>query len=497
MNNYKTFEDMKKIQVISLGFAGGLIPVMLLLVYISFFYKPKYDYSTNREHLFLEASNSIPNTGESTQIVDLTYASERSVHSVVHITTKVPRQVFRDPFFEFFYGPQQPNQQFSMGAGSGVILNTQGYIVTNNHVVENAQTIEVTLNNHKKYPAKLIGTDPNTDLAVLKIEADNLTPIVLGNSDDVKIGEWVLAVGNPFDLTSTVTAGIVSAKSRNINIINSRARRDLFPIESFIQTDAAVNPGNSGGALVNVKGELIGINTAIASNTGSYSGYSFAIPVNLMRKVVGDIIEFGVVQRGFLGAKISNVTQELMDSEKLPNTDGVYLAEIVAGGAAEKAGLKAGEVILSYDGREVNSSAELLEEVGKSSPGQTVTLEVRGKNGKTRRVNLTLQNSEGDTKLIARKNADANLSKLGATFSELTQKEKDDFNVDCGIKIASLTSGKLKSLGLREGMIITKLNNKSVCSVEEFKEILGAEQGGLLLELVTSRNRREYVGFGL
>lgn len=495
INKKKT--EMKKYQVIILGFAGGLVPVVLLFIYVSFFYTPKYGYSTNREHLFVEANHTIPNAGASTQLTDLTLASERSINSVVHITTKVPRQVQRDPFFEFFYGPQQPNQQFSMGAGSGVILNTEGYIVTNNHVIDKAQTIEVTLNNNKKYPAKLIGTDPNTDLAVLKIEANDLIPIVLGNSDEAKIGEWVLAVGNPFDLTSTVTAGIVSAKSRNINIINSKARRDAFPIESFIQTDAAVNPGNSGGALVNVRGELIGINTAIASNTGSYSGYSFAIPVNLMRKIVGDIIEFGVVQRGFLGARISNVTQELMDSEKLPNTKGVYLGEIIVGGAAEKAGLKSGDVILTYDGREVNSSSELLEEVGKGSPGQTVRLEVRGKNGKTRIVNLTLQNSDGDTKLIARKNAEANMTKLGATFAELTQKEKEDFNVDCGIKIATLTAGKFRSLGLREGMIITKLNNKNVCSIDDFKEIMGSEQGGLLLELATSRNRREYVGFGL
>ena len=488
---------MKNKKAIFYGFLGGLIPVLFLLLYVGFFLKPSHSDTFSRDGLFLEANYSAPANSDAVLLPDLTFASDRSINSVVHITTKVPRQVQRDPFFEFFYGPQQPNQQFSMGAGSGVILNTVGYIVTNNHVIDNAQTIEVTLNNNKKYPAKLIGTDPNTDLAVLKIQANDLMPIIMGNSDDTRIGEWVLAVGNPFDLTSTVTAGIISAKSRNINIINSKARRDAFPIESFIQTDAAVNPGNSGGALVNARGELIGINTAIASNTGSFSGYSFAIPVNLMRKVVADIIEFGVVQRGFIGARISNVTQELMDSDKLPNTRGVYIGEVIVGGAAERAGLKAGEVILKYDGKEVNSSSELLEEVGKGSPGQTIQLEVRGKNGKTRMVNLVLQNSDGDTKLIAKKNAEAQMSKLGATFAELSKKEKEDFNLDCGIKIATLTNGKLKSLGLREGIIITKLNNRQVCSVEEFSEILGSEDGGMLLELATSRNRREFIGFGL
>jgi Do/DeqQ family serine protease len=489
---------MKKLQVLGLGFLGGLIPVTLAFFYASNFKNSLNGGNASDKNLFVEASNTpISQDQLGVNAPDLTVASERSIHSVVHITTKVSRQVARDPFYEFFYGPQAPNQQFSYGAGSGVVLNTDGYVVTNNHVVENAETIEVTLNNNEKYPAKLIGTDPNTDLAVLKISADNLKPIVIGNSDEVKIGEWVLAVGNPFDLTSTVTAGIVSAKSRNINIINSRARRDAFPIESFIQTDAAVNPGNSGGALVNTRGELIGINTAIASKTGSYSGYSFAIPVNLMRKVIGDLIEFGVVQRGFIGARISNVTQELVDQENLPNTKGVYIGEIVEGGAAEKAGLKAGDVILSYEGREVNSSSELLEEVGKGSPGQSVELLVRAKNGKTKTVQLKLQNSEGDTKLIAKRNAEENLSKLGAKFAEISASEKEALNVSCGIKVKSLENGKLKSLGLREGTVITKLNNKEVCSIEDFNQILGQESGGLLLELATAKNRREYIGFGL
>lgn len=334
---------MKRVEIFGIGLTGGLLPLVTFFAYSFIGSNDKSVSIPDNPNHFIEANYTSSIKDEAAVLLpDLTAASERSINSVVHITAKIPRQVQRDPFFDFFHDQQQPNQQYAFGAGSGVILNTEGYIVTNNHVIDRAVSIEITLNNNMKFTAKVIGTDPNTDLAVLKIDANNLESIVIGNSDDVKIGEWVLAVGNPFDLTSTVTAGIVSAKSRNINIIHSRSRRDNFPIESFIQTDAAVNPGNSGGALVNARGELIGINTAIASNTGSYAGYSFAIPVNLMRKVVKDIIDFGSVKRGFIGAQISNVTQEIMDSEKLPNTRGVYIAEVLPGGAAENTGRRGG-----------------------------------------------------------------------------------------------------------------------------------------------------------
>ena len=489
---------MKKRQILGLGVLGGLIPIMGVFAY-SYFFTAENTPENPRANYFMEANyedNEASNSQASVVLPDLTSASEKTINTVVHITTKVPRQVSRDPFYEFFYGPQQPSEQYAYGAGSGVIINSEGYIVTNNHVIDKAKTIEVTLNNNKKYEAELIGTDPNTDLAVLKIKADHLQPVTIGNSDDVRIGEWVLAVGNPFDLTSTVTAGIVSAKSRNINIIGSR-KKDALPIESFIQTDAAVNPGNSGGALVNVRGELIGINTAIASNTGSYAGYSFAIPVNLMRKVVGDIMEYGMVQRGFIGARIANVTQEIMNEEKLPDTKGVYIAEVIEGGAAQKTGIKKGEVILEVNGKAVNSSSELLEEVGKGSPGQKMAVLVRSAKGKERTVDLILQNSDGDTALIAKNNAEETLGKLGASFTELSTDEKEKLGISCGIKIEKLGAGKLKSLGLKEGMVISGLNNKKVCSVEEFQTILGEEKGGILLELTSGRGRKEYIGFGL
>ena len=307
---------------------------------------------------------------------DFTGASASTINSVVHVTTKVVQTTFqRDPFQEFFNGPGAGGREFKQygsGAGSGVIISSEGYIITNNHVVDNASEIEVILNDNSKYTAKIVGTDPATDLAVLKIEGKGFTPIPMGNSDDLKIGQWVLAVGNPFNLTSTVTAGIVSAKARNINLLSERSGKDVFPIESFIQTDAAVNPGNSGGALVNTNGELVGINTAIASQTGSYSGYSFAIPVNLVQKVMSDIIDYGIVQRGFLGVQISDITQEIKEKESLPDLKGVFIATVVEDGSADKAGIKDGEVILKIGSKEVNSVASLQEEIGKRRPGDKV-----------------------------------------------------------------------------------------------------------------------------
>jgi S1-C subfamily serine protease len=332
-------------------------------------------------------------------------------------------------------------------------------------------------------------------LAVLKINTQNLSPIALGNSDDVKVGEWVLAVGNPFNLTSTVTAGIVSAKSRNINILRSKTDQNTFPIESFIQTDAAVNPGNSGGALVNTRGELIGINTAIASQTGSYTGYSFAIPVNLVAKVMSDLMSYGIVQRGFLGVRIADINQEIMVENKLPNTRGVFVADVIEKGAAEKAGIKKGDVIVKIGLRDVNSSSELLEEVGKARPGEALKVTLRSKNGKEVTKEVVLQNKEGETTLVH--SAPNSKAVLGATFSELTPKQKKELDIDNGIIIKSLSPGKLKSLGLEEGMVITRVNNEKINSVNELNEILTKKTGGILLEIVTQSGKKEYIGFGL
>jgi Do/DeqQ family serine protease len=427
-------------------------------------------------------------------------ASESSINSVVHVTTKVVQTSFqRDLFQEFFYGPGAGGKEFKQygsGSGSGVIVSSEGYIVTNNHVIENASEIEVILNDNSKYSAKLVGADPSTDIAVLKIEGSGFLPIPLGNSDDLHIGEWVLAVGNPFNLTSTVTAGIVSAKARNINLLSDRTQQNIVPIESFIQTDAAVNPGNSGGALVNTKGELVGINTAIASQTGSYSGYSFAVPVNLVQKVMRDLIDYGIVQRGYLGVQIADINQELKESNKLPNTKGVFVSKVTEDGSAQNAGMKDGDVILKIGSREVNSVAELQEEIGKRRPGDKVILTIRTKNGDEEMKELVLRNKEGETKLVSKEEISKNYA-LGATFVDLTSKEKKELNVTYGVKITSLTSGKLKSIGLQEGMVITKVNNEPVETVEQLTNKLNGVNRGVLLEVLSPSGKRDYYGFGL
>ena len=312
--------------------------------------------------------------GEVSGPVDFTRAAEMSVGAVVHVKTKynVYGKQYVDPFYQFFFGrPQQQPMQQAQASGSGVILSEDGYIVTNNHVIQQANEIEVVLNDKRSFTAQLIGSDPNTDIALLKIDATGLPTLAMGNSDELRVGEWVLAVGNPFNLTSTVTAGIVSAKARNINILDAEMK-----IESFIQTDAAVNPGNSGGALVNTRGKLVGINTAIASQTGSYAGYAFAVPTSIVQKVVADLRQFGSVQRALLGIRMLDITSEVQQYYGLKSLEGVYIAEVVSGSAAEKGGVESGDVIVAVDGVTVNSSSELQEKIARKNPGDEVTLSV-------------------------------------------------------------------------------------------------------------------------
>lgn len=318
---------------------------------------------------------------------DFTAAAESSVNAVVHVkTTYSIRQVSTDPVLEFFFGrPLQQEQRVQQASGSGVIISEDGYIVTNNHVIDKARNIEVVLNDKRSYSATLVGTDPNTDIALLKIEENNLPWIAFGNSDSLQVGEWVLAVGNPFNLTSTVTAGIVSAKARSINIINSDMK-----IESFIQTDAAVNPGNSGGALVNTRGELVGINTAIASQTGSYAGYSFAVPVTIVSKVVSDLKLYGTVQRGLMGVQIADISSELYNQKHLTTMQGVYVGNVIQGSAAAKAGLQVGDVIIAIDGKSIDGTAQLQETIGQHRPGDTIQVRYI-RNGQTMQTILELQ----------------------------------------------------------------------------------------------------------
>ncbi|MBI1838020.1 MAG: trypsin-like peptidase domain-containing protein [Flavobacteriia bacterium] len=326
---------------VGLGLLGGMLPLGAYLFFNTTTTNLSDSILDGNKNNLGHFTNFDGAPGSSESFVE---ASENSLNSVVHVTTKVVTTNFqRDIFSEFFYGPGAGGREFKQygaGSGSGVIVSSEGYIVTNNHVIDNASEIEVILNDNSKYTAKIIGTDPSTDIAVLKIEGGKFKAMPIGNSDNVRVGEWVLAVGNPFNLTSTVTAGIVSAKARNINLLSDRTNSNVVPIESFIQTDAAVNPGNSGGALVNTKGELIGINTAIASQTGSYSGYSFAVPVNLVQKVISDIIDYGIVQRAYLGVQIADINQEIKEKNNLPNLKGVFLSKVTEDGSADKAGLK-------------------------------------------------------------------------------------------------------------------------------------------------------------
>ncbi len=416
------------LKTIGLGLVGGILPLALYLGLST-----ETQNNSNQDNYLTNSSyNAKPvrYSGLPVGTESFVAASENTLNSVVHVTTKVVQTTFqRDLFSEFFYGPGAGGRefkQFGQGSGSGVIISDDGYIVTNNHVIDNASEVEVILNDNSKYTAKIVGTDPSTDLAVLKIDGKNFQSISLGNSDDLRVGEWVLAVGNPFNLTSTVTAGIVSAKARNINLLSDRSKNNV-PIESFIQTDAAVNPGNSGGALVNTRGELIGINTAIASQTGSYSGYSFAIPANLVRKVMKDLMDYGVVQRGFLGVQIADINQELKEQNKLPNLNGVYVAKVIEGGSADKAKIEDGEVILKIGNKAVNSVAALQEEIGKRRPGDKVSVTIREKDGDEIIKEIVLRNADGDTKLISKEEIKRNTA-LGAEFENLTSKEKRELN---------------------------------------------------------------------
>ncbi len=402
---------------------------------------------------------------------DFVDAAENSVDAVVHIMTKVVKQSNTyDDFFGALFGqiygyPGQTRNNTMVAYGSGVVLTPDGYIVTNNHVVEGADEVEVTFNNKVKKTATIIGTDPTTDLALIKVEATDLPFLTFGDSDNVRIGEWVLAVGNPFNLTSTVTAGIVSAKARNLSILGEGTS-----VESFIQTDAAVNPGNSGGALVNTKGELIGINAAIASHTGSYEGYSFAIPSNIVRKVVDDLLLYGTAQRGYLGVQIAELTQELAQKEGLENIEGVYVGEVTEGGAAKLAGLKDGDVITAINGKKVNSTTQLKENIGQYRPGDKVDVEVN-RQGHHHHYELTLLNEAGNVNLVKNGEAFYN-SEFGLMLQPVNQNEMSRLNIKNGLKIVEIRQGRFMNSGVPVDFVITKVNGYAVNNKSELENAL-------------------------
>ncbi len=438
---------------------------------------------------------SLPNSPEAT--IDFSYAAEMSVNTVVHVRNEFTATSYDyDPFREFFYGDgRTERQQKGMSSGSGVIVSEDGYIVTNNHVINGADKVEVTLNSNKRYIATIIGTDPATDLALLKIDEQGLPFVAYGNSDQVRIGEWVLAVGNPFNLNSTVTAGIVSAKARNINLLMPENGENFVPLESFIQTDAAVNPGNSGGALVNSSGELIGINTAIASNTGSYSGYSFAVPVNIVKKVIKDLMEYGKVQRAFIGISIRNLDQSLADQIGVNDLEGVYVNGLMEDGAAASAGIEEGDVIRKIGNVSVKNVPELQEQVGKFRPGDKITV-VAERDGKERLFAVVLRNKEGNTTLTP-KNATSSFEAFGAAFIEPSSTEMKTLKIDSGVKVEKIEGGKLRSAGIKEGFIITKLNHEKIETPQELIKLLKSKRGGILIEGVHPNGKKGYYGFGL
>jgi Do/DeqQ family serine protease len=426
------------------------------------------------------------------------YASNIVRPTVVHIKGGGnPHQ--NDPFFKFFFDdPNGMGDGFrDMGpkqsSGSGVIISPDGYIVTNNHVIDNASKIEVVLDDKRTYEAKLIGKDPETDLALLKIEEKNLPFVKYGNSEKVKVGEWVLACGNPFDLTSTITAGIVSAKGRNINLLRGRGGNN-YAIESFIQTDAAVNPGNSGGALVNLRGELVGINTAIASTTGAYAGYSFAVPVTLVKKVMDDLLNYGEVQRALLGVMIQDVTAELAKEKNLKDIKGVYVSDVGETGAAKDAGLLKGDVILKIDEIAVNSASELQETVAQHRPGEKIKVTYL-REGKEYAKTVTLKNKRGSFAVVKQASAQIN-DDLGAEFSEPTKAEKEKLKIDSGVKIAKILDGKLKDAGVKAGYIIQKIDKVDIKSADDIAKALMDKNGGILIEGVYPDGKKAYYAIG-
>ncbi len=420
--------------------------------------------------------------------LNFVHAAEIVTPGVVHIMSSYKRQNMKsqNPFHEFFGGGGTGSQAAPQATGSGVILSSNGYIVTNNHVVEDANKVEIILNNNKKYLAEIIGTDPTTDLALLKVDAEDLPFVKFGNSDNLKIGEWVLAVGNPFNLTSTVTAGIISAKGRNINILRDANGRQ---IESFIQTDAVVNPGNSGGALVNLNGELVGINTAIASTTGSYTGYSFAVPVSLVKKVMDDLRKYGEVQRALLGVNIVEVVDPrlALDGDDKKELSGVYITAVGAGSGAEDAGLLKGDIIVGINGKLIKTVPELQEIVAQNRPGDKVTVDFLRK-GRKKNLTVTLKNINHNTDIV-RKTVPFKLE--GAIFENFS----NTTNEIQGVRISGIESGKWKDAGIKEGFIITRIDNNNVENIETLKRILDKKKGRVIILGVYPNGGKDYFSF--
>lgn len=437
---------------------------------------------------------------------DLTYAAEAAVDAVVYVEVTVTQQYqMTDPFFRFFFGDEGPQTREQQGSGSGVIIRPDGYIVTNNHVVANATKVQVTLNNNKVYDAKVIGTDPATDVALIKIDAQGLPTLPFGDSDQLRLGEWVLAVGSPlgYQLRSTITAGIVSAKGRSMAHDPRERNNGGIQIESFIQTDAAVNPGNSGGALVNKTGELVGINTAIVSQTGAYSGYSFAVPVNIVKKVVEDLIDFGSVKRAVLGIAMSDLSEglaknlkydsvdDMLKKLKLSSPEGVYIREVAKGSSADKAGMKEGDVIVAIDGTEVKSGSAVKVKVNSFHPGDKAKVKII-RDGKEKELEVTFQGSSTENGTVV---GDGEIAFFGTTLKEASKETLAKFGLKKGVEVTSVGSGKMLEAGASDGMVITYVNDQPVGTPQDVLNIAKSAKRAVYIEGVTANGRKAFFGF--
>lgn len=462
---------MKRLLLILLVACAAFIGAITGSIFTLKYFDGGPAYTSIEERQNLKLTNYAADTVQYRNVIPINFqtAAKLVTPAVVHISTIYGGGRFSLNALEQYLNPH------SQSSGSGVIISDDGYIVTNNHVIENANSIEITLHNNQRFFAKLVGQDPNTDLALLKIKAHDLPFVKYGNSDDVSAGEWVLAIGNPFNLNSTVTAGIVSAKARNIDILRNQ---NNLQIESFIQTDAAVNPGNSGGALVNLKGELIGINSAIATATGSFDGYSFAIPVSLVKKIMDDLLEFGSVQRGLLGVQINNVTPNLAENRNLNVVQGVFVSLVNKGSAAESSGIEPGDVIVAIDNHPVAGVSELQEWVARKRPGQSIMVKYL-RNGVEKEVLAKLKNFEGSEAVRER---EVRYELEGAQFEDVPYSQLTELNLDGGVLIKKLDHGKWKTAGVKENMIITHIDKVAIDNVKDLNRAMEMKKGGVLIE---------------
>lgn len=475
---------MKKIYIVLIasisGFAGGMVNHFV-------FPAREITYVQNNEQAAAQATSNFGNSAPEATHEDFSTASAIGTPSVVFIQSVSTTSNYGASMFDWIFGGGANTNQVA-SSGSGVIYTTDGYIITNNHVVANVDKIEVVINK-KNYPATIVGRDPNTDLAVLKVNEKNLSAVKIGSSKNLKVGEWVLAIGNPFNLYSTATAGIVSAKARNLNILNSQ-----FPIESFIQTDAAINPGNSGGALVNIKGDLIGINTAIISRTGSYAGYGFAVPIDIVKKVVNDIIAYGEVQKAFGGLEVTEITSEMAIKLKLTDFNGVIINYLQKDGAAEKAGLKKGDIIVKINDQFIDGKSAFEEQMSYYNPGDKIKVAYKS-NDIIKEVTLVLSNSEGNSDIVKRQAVSS--TSLGSELETVSKVEKDKRGIASGVRLIRIRAGIFAQLGVSEGYIITSINRYPINTPEEVIEILEKIKGRVMIDGINTNNTRAQYNFNL